>query len=408
MIVYIVSLHLKGGFLMATSSKDKNNQSKVEQVNPKNKVSSTSNGLKTSAVKVPRKEVVVSSDKKPQKEDRHLKEELKKQKQQSDKQKKLQEKKQEQEATQAQKQQNRAAKKEKKEQQRLEKQQQTEAKKVQKQKQAEEKKQQKKDSKNENKPKSKSNESIKQDYALGSLTELENKVLRRKETEEERKKRVLIIILSSLLVVMIIIGSFTVSEIIDDRKPQPIEVKIVIETEMERTPIDPNNPELGYVTEIVYPGDTIDIGFYVYNTVVTSPTPVFIRFRAYIALEEEATEHSVFQLHFIDEPLWFSLLDEQGHDLELDDWYYYGGLLPVGEDYKIQIINALTIRTDLENEFQGKDFTIILQIEAIEGSEEAATEIFEEWWLAPEEWYEHMEANDWYINLIPQEPATEE
>jgi hypothetical protein len=202
---------------------------------------------------------------------------------------------------------------------------------------------------------------------------------------------------------MAIIGTFTAVDIIEDQKPKPVEVKIVIEVDgLEKTLIDPNNPDLGFIKEMVYPGDTINVNFYVYNTAVTSSFPVYIRFRAYIMLEE-LSEHSVFQLHFVNDSLWYSLLDENGAELDIDDWYYYGGSLPTGQENKIQIINALTIRTDLGNFFQGKNFTLILRIEAIQGSREAATEIFESWWLAPDEWREHMEDNGWYEHLIPVE-----
>ena len=74
---------------------------------------------------------------------------------------------------------------------------------------------------------------------------------------------------------------------------------------------------------------------------------------------------------------------------QIDDWFYYGDLLQIGFENKVQVLEAIKLREDLGNEFQGKNFTLVLEVEVVEGNTEAIGD-FESWWLAPEEWLDLM------------------
>lgn len=354
----------------------------------RNTGNSSGNNTLTGPVKVPKQAAVVSASKTSSKiEDAKLKRQL-------DKQVKDAEKKHQQEEKEE-------AKQKRQQQQALNKQEQ-EAVKEQKAKDRQEKKalklEEKKTRREEKRLQKEAKEHArlekevkKKDYGLDDLTSLENKVLKRKEEKEERRRKAIIIFLITILVGMFVFGSVTVVDIINDRQPEPVLVDIEIETEnLDPLIPDPNNPGQ-YLDRLMYPGDSININFYVASNTITESVGVYVRFRAYIIIDE-VTEHSVFIPTFVNPYAWYSLMDEEGNDLDIDDWYYYGGLLETGEENKIQIINKLTLRTDLDNYYQGKEFTLVLRIEAIQGVEEAVRD-FEEWWLAPEEWFNFMGIN---------------
>jgi hypothetical protein len=247
-----------------------------------------------------------------------------------------------------------------------------------------EEKQKRKKAREEKKEKSK----IK-NYNLDNLTALENIVLRRVEDREEKKRRGIILLLIVFLIILISVGSCTAMEIIDEHKPEPIEVDIIVNAEgLEKELIDPDDPESGFVEIILYPGDIIEVNFSVFNLGITKNFPVFVRFRAYIELED-GSPYYVFISTFKNSEMWYKQDITSIDGMQIDEWFYYGDLLQTGSENEVQILEALKLKEDLGNEYQGKNFTLVLEVEVVEGNVEAI-DYFEEWWLAPEEWLELM------------------
>ena len=204
---------------------------------------------------------------------------------------------------------------------------------------------------------------------------------------------------------MIAIGSCAAVQIIEEQRPKPITVRIDIQTRDldPRIPVDPNNPDAGYMIRTVYPGDTFNLELYVSNTAITESFPVFVRFRTYIIVED-LSEHCVFTPTFANAEDWYSLIDSAGNDVAVDDWFYYGGYLETGIENTLQVIQSLTLRTDLENKFQGHEFTLVIEIESIQG-DLAALNDFEEWYeaIVPAEWLEYMQGLE-----VPETPMMDE
>jgi len=360
--------------------------------------SSKTNGIKNT-IKVPKQEAVVSDIKHLKKsENNKVSRQLEKQKKQRDKEKINQQRKQnlalKQEILQKERVLNAKTKEEKK-LERLEKQQ---------------TRKKEKEALKKNKDKEKRKERLvklqqKRDYGLDDLETLESRILKRKEYEENKKRRRLIIILIILLICMIAIGSCAAVQIIEEQRPKPITVRIDIQTRDldPRIPVDPNNPDAGYMIRTVYPGDTFNLELYVSNTAITESFPVFVRFRTYIIVED-LSEHCVFTPTFANAEDWYSLIDSAGNDVAVDDWFYYGGYLETGIENTLQVIQSLTLRTDLENKFQGHEFTLVLEIESIQG-DLAALNDFEEWYeaIVPAEWLEYMQGLE-----VPETPMMDE
>jgi len=347
-------------------------------------IPSSKNGLQVNMVRVPKQEAVVSVKKGGSKQnEKEVHSQLKKHEKELNKQKKK-----------ALKEEERKQKQKKREEQKQKNQQNREQKNKEKQQQKENKlnkKQKSKEVVSSNKEK-KPKKSAEDKYGLNDINELENRLLHKKEKEQEKRKKIIIIILSTLLLLMIGVGSYTAIEIIDDQRPEPIQVIIHVESEgVKPLPIDPNNPELGYYEIMVLPGDTINSQFFVYNEVGTDNFPMYVRFRCYIEVEG-VSEHFIFNYNFTNPDVWFE-------GVGADDWYYYGGSVPTGVENRVQIIDNIILRTDLGNYFQGKSFSIVFEVQGIEGREEAV-EGFSEWWLAPEQWYNYMEGNNWFIDLM--------
>ena len=374
------------------ADKINNNSKQTKEVNATVNNSSKASGVRNT-IKVPKQEAVVSVSKHLKKSDENqVNRQLEKQKRNYEKEK-LQKLQQEQKLL------NEKAKQQAKIERQLsaktkeEKQKEKELLKEQKQKEKQAAKKQKEKQKRKEKL---AKLQQKKDYGLDSLETIEDRILRRKEDEEERKRKKIIIILIILLIAMISVGSFAAIKIVDDLKPEPVTVEIIIETKNidSGIPIDPDNPDAGYYRKIVYPGDTINVEFYVSNTAVTESFPVFVRFRAYIIIED-LTEHSVFIPTFKDATKWYSLTDDFGNNVVVDDWFYYGGYLETGVEHKIQILESLMLSTDLDNKYQGQEFTLVLAIEAIEGNLEALGD-FEEWYEAvvPADWLAYMQSLD--------------
>jgi len=349
------------------------------------KTPSSKNGLQVNMVRVPKQEAVVSVKKDASRQnEKEVKQKLKKHEKELNKQKKNALK----EEAKRQKQLKREQLREQKQKDLAEKLKKTEEQKAYKSQNKQN------DKKNVSSKKTKKSKKSAEDrFGLNDINELENRLLHKKETEQEKKKKIIIIILIILLTIMIGVGSCTAIEIIDDQRPDPIEVIIRVESEgVKPQPIDPNNPELGYYKITVYPGDTIDSQFFVFNEIGTEDFPMYVRFRCYIEIEG-VSEHFIFNYNFSNPDFWFE-------GVGADDWYYYGGAVPTGIENRLQIIDNIVLRTDLGNYFQGKDFSIVYEVQGIQGVEEAV-EGFSDWWLAPEEWYNYMESNDWFRYLMP-------
>ena len=96
--------------------------------------------------------------------------------------------------------------------------------------------------------------------------------------DSERLRKVIIVLLL-LLMVSMVSAAFLYFMPDPDDKPKPIE--IIITTEADNLdllePIDPEHPELGMKSRLLYPGDTFNIDFVVNNYPETNAFDVYLR-----------------------------------------------------------------------------------------------------------------------------------
>jgi|AntRauTorcE11897_2_1112592.scaffolds.fasta_scaffold00095_30 hypothetical protein len=240
------------------------------------------------------------------------------------------------------------------------------------------------------------------DFALDDLTLLEARVLRRKEDQKRKRKKILILSLTVFLVIALSMGSFTIYTSVRGGT-EPIRLNINIQTDLETIYPEDHDPSEGRYS--IYPGDTIDVNFYVSNVSSENLMPLFLRFRTYIVLDD-VSEHSVFDEELYEQEKWYELKDEAGGTVYIDDWYYYGAFLEPGEENKIQILESLTLRTGVDSRYQGNDFTLVLAIETLEADMDALNSIESWYWVAPSAWVSYMSSLD--IPVYEQEEQQEE
>jgi|LGVF01.2.fsa_nt_gb hypothetical protein len=228
------------------------------------------------------------------------------------------------------------------------------------------------------------------DLGLEDLSKLERNVLGRQD-DDDRRRKIFIMVLLGVLITLVTLSAFLIIKpIVDNGGGTPVEVEIVLEAQSLGTTelIDPNHPELGVTNKLFYPGDSFSVELYITNSPNVGSFPVFLKFKASVEIDGQTTPF-IFTPTYHNEEDWIRAYNINNE--LVDEWAYYGYYLDAYET--VQILDALTIKEQLGNEYQNQSFRLVLTVETIEGNV-SAIEDFEGWYYAPEEWKEQIESLD--------------